>query len=140
MRYRSMKAIHRCVYMKTNVVYIRNRYFYVLIWNIAGSSTRDRNFLCLSTRSAALHSWKDIKSLSLMEDPPVFHINAWKNLLIYNSNIHFHSSFTHTILQFCFSKILNCSQHFALNQKNKKTPDNDMWISSIYEQTNKKLC
>jgi hypothetical protein len=38
-----MKAIHRCAYMKNNVVYGRNRYFYVLIWNIAGSSTRDRN-------------------------------------------------------------------------------------------------
>jgi len=25
--------------MKTNVVYGRNRYFYVLIWNIARSST-----------------------------------------------------------------------------------------------------
>jgi hypothetical protein len=60
----------------------RNRYFYVLIWNIAGSSTRDRNCLCLSIRSAALHSWKDIKFLSLVEDPPVFHINVWKNLLI----------------------------------------------------------
>jgi hypothetical protein len=33
-----MKAIHRFVYMKTNVVYGINRYFYVLIWNIAGSS------------------------------------------------------------------------------------------------------
>jgi len=29
-----MKAIHRCVYMKTNVDYGRNRYFYVLIWNL----------------------------------------------------------------------------------------------------------
>jgi len=68
--------------MKTNVVYGRNRYFYVLIWNISESSTRDRNFLCLSNRSAVLHSWKDIKFLSLLEDPPVFHINVWKNLLI----------------------------------------------------------
>ena len=36
-----MKTMHRCVHMKTNVVYGRNRYFYVLIWNIGGSSTRD---------------------------------------------------------------------------------------------------
>ena len=70
----------RCVYMKTNVIYRRNRYFYVLIWNIAGFSTRDRIFLCLSTHSTALHSWKDIKFLSLVEDPPFFHINVWKNL------------------------------------------------------------
>jgi hypothetical protein len=48
-----MKSIHRCVYMKTNVVYGRNRYFYALIWNIAGSSTRDRNCLCLSAISIA---------------------------------------------------------------------------------------
>jgi len=50
--------------MKTNVVYGRNVYVYVLIWNIAGSSTRDRNFVYLSTRSAALHSWKDIQFIS----------------------------------------------------------------------------
>jgi len=68
--------------MKTNVVYGRNGYFYVLIWNIAGSSTRDRHLLCLSTPSAALYSWKDIKFLSLVEDPPVFHINIWKHLLV----------------------------------------------------------
>jgi hypothetical protein len=65
-----MKAIHRCVYLKTNAVY-------VLIWNIAGSSSRDRNLLSLSTRSAALHSCKDIQLfLSLVEDPPLFHINV----------------------------------------------------------------
>jgi hypothetical protein len=27
-----------------------------------------------------------------------------KEIIIYNSNKHFHSSFTHTLLQFCFSK------------------------------------
>jgi hypothetical protein len=31
--------------VKTNVVYGRNRYFYWLIWDIAGSSSRDRNFV-----------------------------------------------------------------------------------------------
>ena len=35
-----MEAMHRCAYMKINVVYGRNSYFYVLIWNISGSSTR----------------------------------------------------------------------------------------------------
>jgi hypothetical protein len=34
-----MTTIHMPVYMKTNVVYGINRYCYVLIWNIAGSST-----------------------------------------------------------------------------------------------------
>ena len=38
-----MKTIHRCVYVKTNVVSGRNMYFYWLIWDIAGSSSRDRN-------------------------------------------------------------------------------------------------
>jgi len=69
--------------MKTNAVYGRNGYFYVLIWSIAGSFTRDRKFVCLFTRFAALHSWKDLKFLSLVEDPLVFHINVWKNLLIF---------------------------------------------------------
>ena len=68
--------------MKTNVIYGRNRYLYVLIWNIDGSSTRDRNCVCLSTRSAALNSWKDIQFLLPVEDPLVFHINVWRNLLI----------------------------------------------------------
>jgi len=39
--------------MKTHVVYGRNRYFYVLIWNIAGSSTRDINFMSFHEWSAA---------------------------------------------------------------------------------------
>jgi hypothetical protein len=37
-----------------------------------------------------------------------------KEIIIYNSNKHFHSSFTHTLLPFCFSKIFNCSWHFVL--------------------------
>jgi hypothetical protein len=40
--------------------------------------------------------------------------------IIYNSKKHFRSLFTHTLLQFCFSKILNCSQHVALNKKTEK--------------------
>jgi hypothetical protein len=67
---------------KTNVYGI-NRYFFVLIWNIAGFSTRDRNCLCLSTRSAALHSWKDIQCLSLVEDP-----HSQKSWVILLMNIH----------------------------------------------------
>ena len=51
-----------------------------------------------------------------------------------NSNKHFHSSFTFALLQFCFSKILNCSWHFALNLKLTM-----IWISSIHVY-GKKIC
>ena len=54
-----MKAIHMCVYMKTNVVYGRNRYFYVLIWNIAGSSTRDRIFFLYVFPLVSLRSTRE---------------------------------------------------------------------------------
>jgi len=51
-----------------------------------------------------------------------------KEIIIYNSNKHVHSSFTHTLLPFCFSKILNCSWHFVLNQKRWKKNLNDTSI------------
>jgi hypothetical protein len=38
-----------------------------------------------------------------------------KEIVIYNSNKHFHSSFTHSLLPFCFSKI-NFSQKKAVLQ------------------------
>jgi L-lactate permease len=51
-----------------------------------------------------------------------------KEIIIYNSNKHFHSSFTHTLLPFCFSKIFDCSWHFVLNQKSWKKNLITIWI------------
>ena len=53
-----------------------------------------------------------------------------KEIIIYNSNRHFHSSFTHTLLPFCFSKIFDCSWHFVLNQKSWKKNLITIWIKS----------
>jgi hypothetical protein len=41
-----------------------------------------------------------------------------ENIVMINTD--FHSSFTHILLPFCFSKLFNCSWHFVLNQKSWK--------------------
>ena len=78
-----MKTIHRCVCVWKQMLFTEEiGTFYVLIWNIAGSSTHDRNFLCLSTCSAALHlgknfyhSWKIHRSfISMYERTYYSHI------------------------------------------------------------------
>ena len=88
-----MKTIHRCVYMKTNVVYEEIGTFIGWYGTSPDLPVVIEILLCLSTPSASLHSWKDIKFISLVEDPPVFHINVWKNLLFIKFFIHLKISF-----------------------------------------------
>jgi hypothetical protein len=68
------------------LVYGRNRYLHALLGKPGWSSTRDRN-CCLFARFAALHSRKDIKFLSLVEDHPVFPKNVCKNLLFFHKSL-----------------------------------------------------
>jgi hypothetical protein len=56
-------------------------------------------------------SSSDTRRVNLVTNPVI---------IIYNSNKHFHSSFTHTLLPFCFSKIFDCSWHSVLNLKSWK--------------------
>ena len=56
-----------------------------------------------------------------------------KEIIIYNSNKHFHSSFTHTLLPFFFLKYLIAPDILYLIKKAEKR------ISSLYESNKQKI-
>jgi hypothetical protein len=72
--------------------------------------------------------WQEFSKISFVTTLVLHFDKQNKEIIIYNSNKHFHSSFTHTLLPFCFSKIFDCSWHFVLNQKSWKKNLITIWI------------